>query len=83
MAHADLTQPKHQHPNGGSCWTPSRCKALAALAELRTAAVRYDDHEFSARLDDIEAALGLGEVSIDSDEWDTYASPVPMPGTIG
>lgn len=22
-------------------------------------------------------------VSIDSDEWDTYASPVPMPGTIG
>jgi hypothetical protein len=22
-------------------------------------------------------------VSIDSDEWDDYASPVPMPGTIG
>ncbi len=52
-------QPKHPHPHGGSCWTPSRCKALAALAELRTAAVRYDDHEFSTRLDDIEAALGL------------------------
>jgi hypothetical protein len=24
-----------------------------------------------------------GKVSIDSDEWDDYASPVPMPGTIG
>jgi len=23
------------------------------------------------------------EIPIGSDEWDTYASPVPMPGTIG
>lgn len=54
---SNLTQPKHPHPHGGSCWTPSTCEALKALAELRLFAVRKDDHELSVRLDLIEAAL--------------------------
>jgi hypothetical protein len=37
------------------------------------------DRASEQRLANMKAAL----VSIDSDEWDEYASPVPMPGTIG
>jgi hypothetical protein len=37
------------------------------------------DRASERRLANMKAAL----VSIDSDEWDEYASPVPMPGTIG
>lgn len=47
---------KHAH-EGYSCWTPKLCAALNAIAELRTAAIRYDDHELSVRLDMIEATL--------------------------
>jgi hypothetical protein len=47
---------KHAH-DGYSCWTPKLCTALNAVAELRTLAVRQDDHELSVRLDMIEATL--------------------------
>jgi hypothetical protein len=47
---------KHAH-DGYSCWTPKLCTALNAIAELRTLAVRQDDHELSVRLDLLEEIL--------------------------
>jgi hypothetical protein len=50
-----------------------------------------DDAAYQERVRDILAAMDrvrlanvrAALVSIDSDEWDEYASPVPMPGSIG
>lgn len=59
---------KHQH-EGHSCWTPKLCAALNAVAELRTAAIRHDDHELSVRLDLIEETLRGDAPKSTRDDW--------------
>ena len=58
-------------------------RSLILDPEAYRAAVRTildaEERAREQRLASMRAAL----VSIDSDEWDNYASPVPMPGTIG
>ena len=62
-----MTTIKHAH-EGYSCWTPKLCAALNAVAELRTGAIRHDDHELSVRLDLIEATLKGAEDQAEADE---------------
>jgi hypothetical protein len=56
---------------------------LRINAEAYRAAVRTILDAMDRAREQLLANMRAALVSIDSDEWDEYASPVPMPGTIG
>jgi hypothetical protein len=64
--------------------TMIRCLDYDRSLTLDDAAYRERVRDILAAMDRVRLAnVRAALVSIDSDEWDEYASPVPMPGSIG